>query len=247
MSVANVGERAATARDLRKARQQRTVLRLGIGVVLPTLLAALYYGALAAPEYESVSAFTVRSADGGGGMGLEFFIASVPGSSAGADAMLVQEYIISRDMLAKLEAEHDFVSHYRDHGDFWSRLAADADAEERFEYYADHVLVEHDSTSGVITLAVRAYSAAKAALATNTKTWSQEFAPFGIRVGAVAPGMVETPMTAGMNQKARDALVAAIPVGRVGVPEDIWLAVRFVIECDYFNGRTIDVDGGLSM
>jgi 3-oxoacyl-[acyl-carrier protein] reductase len=90
------------------------------------------------------------------------------------------------------------------------------------------------------------YSAAKAALATNTKTWSVEFAPFGIRVGAIAPGMVETPMTQGMNQKARDALVAAIPVGRCGVPEDIWLAVRFVIECEYFNGRTIDVDGGLS-
>ncbi len=91
------------------------------------------------------------------------------------------------------------------------------------------------------------YSAAKAALATNTKTWSLEFAPFGIRVGAVAPGMIETPMTQGMNQKARDALVAAIPVGRIGLPEDIWLAVKFVIECDYFNGRTIDVDGGLSM
>ena len=90
------------------------------------------------------------------------------------------------------------------------------------------------------------YSAAKAALAANTKTWSLEFAPFGIRVGAIAPGMVDTPMTQGMNQKARDALVAAIPVGRCGVPEDIWLAVRFVIECDYFNGRTIDVDGGLS-
>jgi 3-oxoacyl-[acyl-carrier protein] reductase len=91
------------------------------------------------------------------------------------------------------------------------------------------------------------YSAAKAALAANTRTWANEFAAFGIRVGAVAPGMVETPMTAGMNQKARDALVAAIPVGRIGVPEDLWLAVRFVIECDYFNGRTIDVDGGLSM
>ena len=91
------------------------------------------------------------------------------------------------------------------------------------------------------------YSAAKAALATNTKTWSQEFAPFGIRVGAVAPGMVETPMTAGMNQKARDALVGMIPVGRIGTPEDLWLAVKFVLECDYFNGRTIDVDGGLSM
>jgi 3-oxoacyl-[acyl-carrier protein] reductase len=91
------------------------------------------------------------------------------------------------------------------------------------------------------------YTAAKAALAANTVTWSKEFAPFGIRVGAVAPGMVETPMTAGMSPKARDALVAAIPVGRIGVPEDIWLGVRFVLECDYFNGRTIDVDGGLSM
>jgi 3-oxoacyl-[acyl-carrier protein] reductase len=91
------------------------------------------------------------------------------------------------------------------------------------------------------------YTAAKAALAANTVTWAREFGPFGIRVGAVAPGMVETPMTQGMNQKARDALVAAIPVGRIGVPEDIWLAVKFVLECDYFNARTIDVDGGLSM
>ena len=91
------------------------------------------------------------------------------------------------------------------------------------------------------------YSAAKAALAANTVTWSREFAPFKIRVGAVAPGMIETPMTQGMNQKARDALVAQVPVGRVGAPEDIWLAVKFVLECDYFDGRTIDVDGGLSM
>ncbi len=91
------------------------------------------------------------------------------------------------------------------------------------------------------------YTAAKSALAANTVTWSKEFAAFGVRVCAVAPGMVETPMTQGMNQKARDGLVAAIPVGRIGVPEDIWLAVKFCIECDYFNGRTIDVDGGMSM
>jgi 3-oxoacyl-[acyl-carrier protein] reductase len=91
------------------------------------------------------------------------------------------------------------------------------------------------------------YVSAKAALAANTLTWSREFAPFGIRVGAVAPGMIETPMTQGMNQKARDALVANIPVARIGVPEDIWLAVKFVLECDYFDGRTIDVDGGLAM
>lgn len=91
------------------------------------------------------------------------------------------------------------------------------------------------------------YVSAKAALAANTVTWSREFAPFNIRVGAVAPGMVETPMTQGMNQKAKDAMIAHIPVGRAAVPEDIWLAVKFVMECDYFNGRTIDVDGGASL
>jgi 3-oxoacyl-[acyl-carrier protein] reductase len=91
------------------------------------------------------------------------------------------------------------------------------------------------------------YSAAKAALAANTVTWSREWGRFGIRACAVAPGMIETPMTMGMNQKARDALVAMVPCGRVGEPEDIWMAVKFCIECDYFNGRTMDVDGGLNM
>lgn len=92
-----------------------------------------------------------------------------------------------------------------------------------------------------------AYVSAKASLAANTVTWAREFARYGIRVTSVAPGMIETPMTQGMNQKARDALVAAIPVGRIGVPEDIWQAVRFSIECEYFNGRCLDVDGGLVM
>lgn len=91
------------------------------------------------------------------------------------------------------------------------------------------------------------YVAAKAALAANTVTWMKELTPAGIRVGAVAPGMIETPMTQGMNQAARDRLVATIPVGRIGAPEDIWHAVKFIVECDYFSGRTIDVDGGSSM
>lgn len=91
------------------------------------------------------------------------------------------------------------------------------------------------------------YVSAKAALAANAVTWAREFAPFGIRACAVAPGMIETPMTQGMHPKAREALVSAVPCMRIGTPEDIWLAVRFAIECDYFNGRTLDVDGGLSM
>lgn len=90
------------------------------------------------------------------------------------------------------------------------------------------------------------YVAAKSALSANTLTWARELAPFGIRVCAIAPGMIETPMTKGMNQKARDAVVGQIPVGRIGMPEDIWVAVKFALECDYFNARTVDVDGGLS-
>jgi 3-oxoacyl-[acyl-carrier protein] reductase len=91
------------------------------------------------------------------------------------------------------------------------------------------------------------YSAAKAGLAAITRTWALEWAPFGVRCVAIAPGMVETPMTRGMNQKARDALVASVPVGRIGEPEDLWLAVRFGLECDYFNARVLEVDGGLSV
>ncbi len=91
------------------------------------------------------------------------------------------------------------------------------------------------------------YVSAKAALAANAVTWAREFGRFGVRAVAIAPGMIETPMTKGMNQKARDALVAAVPVGRIGEPEDIWRAVKFAIECDYLNGTTIDVHGGLAM
>ena len=91
------------------------------------------------------------------------------------------------------------------------------------------------------------YVAAKAALAANTVTWMKEFAPFGIRVGAVAPGATETAMTAGMNQKALDMIRASIPLGRMGQPEDIWRAVKFIFECDYFTGETIDVHGGASL
>lgn len=117
-------------------------------------------------------------------------------------------------------------------------------------------MIEHEQRGVIVNMSSVArhgnrgqsnYVSAKAALAANTVTWSREFSRYGIRVGAIAPGMVETPMTAGMNQKAYDALIAAIPVGRVGVPEDIWLAVRFIVECEYFSGRVIDVDGGLNM
>lgn len=91
------------------------------------------------------------------------------------------------------------------------------------------------------------YSAAKAGLAADTRTWALDLAPYGIRVGAIAPGLVDTPILQGMPDKAREALSASVPIGRIGKPHEIWLAIKFIIECDYFTGRVVDVDGGASL
>ncbi len=89
------------------------------------------------------------------------------------------------------------------------------------------------------------YVAAKAALAANTVTWARELAPYGIRVGAIAPGLIDTPMARSMPPRHLARAIAAISLGRMGTPEEIFQAVRFVFECDYFTGETLDVHGGL--
>ncbi|NUN12461.1 MAG: SDR family oxidoreductase [Myxococcales bacterium] len=91
------------------------------------------------------------------------------------------------------------------------------------------------------------YSAAKAGLVADTKLWATELARYGIRVGAVAPGFVDTPILQGMRPEVLDKMLAGVPLRRVGTPEEIYRAIQFIIECDYFTGRCIDVDGGLTM
>jgi len=91
------------------------------------------------------------------------------------------------------------------------------------------------------------YSSSKAGLDAATRTWALELAPHGIRVGGVAPGVVDTPILEGISPEALEKLEAGIPLGRIGRPEEIWLAVRFILECDFFTGRTIEVDGGAAM
>ena len=88
------------------------------------------------------------------------------------------------------------------------------------------------------------YSASKAGLDACTRTWALELAPYGIRVGGIAPGLVDTPMLNQLAEETRSALIAGIPLQRIGTPHEIWLALKFIIECDYFTGRVIEVDGG---
>lgn len=88
------------------------------------------------------------------------------------------------------------------------------------------------------------YSATKAGVASMTVTWAKELAKYGIRVAAIAPGYIKTEMVAKINQSVIDKIVAQIPIGRVGEMQEISRTVQYIIECDYFNGRVIEVDGG---
>lgn len=89
------------------------------------------------------------------------------------------------------------------------------------------------------------YSAAKAGLVADTKLWANELARYKIRTGAVAPGFVKTPILEGMRPEVLERMLKAVPLRRVADPHEVFLAVKFIVECDYFTGRCIDVDGGM--
>jgi 3-oxoacyl-[acyl-carrier protein] reductase len=91
------------------------------------------------------------------------------------------------------------------------------------------------------------YSAAKAGVAAMTVVWAKELARYGIRVGAVAPGFIRTPLVEAMKPEALAKVTAPIPLGRLGEPEEIAHAVGFIFENDLFTGRCVEVDGGLRM
>ncbi|MBC7221802.1 beta-ketoacyl-ACP reductase [Candidatus Bipolaricaulota bacterium] len=91
------------------------------------------------------------------------------------------------------------------------------------------------------------YAAAKAGLVALTKTLAREAAPWGIRVNLVAPGYIETPMTAALPEKIRAEYLARIPLGRAGQPEEVAEAILFLLspQSSYITGHVLCVDGGL--
>ncbi len=109
------------------------------------------------------------------------------------------------------------------------------------------VIVNISSISRAGNMGQSNYAAAKAGVVALTTTWASELARYGIRVGAVAPGFIETEMTASMRQDMLDKLTAGVPLGRLGEPQDIAESVAFVMTNDYFTGRVIECDGGLRL
>lgn len=93
------------------------------------------------------------------------------------------------------------------------------------------------------------YSAAKAGIIGFTKSLAREVGNRGITVNAVAPGFIDTDMTRALSDAQRRELLAAIPLGRLGEPEDIAQAVLYLVSpaADYVTGVTLHVNGGMYM
>lgn len=93
------------------------------------------------------------------------------------------------------------------------------------------------------------YAASKAGIIGFTKSLAKEVASRGITVNAVAPGFIQTAMTDVLPEKAKEELMALIPSGRLGVPEDVAAAVRFLVsdEASYITGSVLHVNGGMYM
>lgn len=93
-----------------------------------------------------------------------------------------------------------------------------------------------------------AYAAAKAGVNALTVTWAKELGVLGIRVGAVAPGFIDTPSTrAVLSEATLKDLSARVPLRRLGQPDEVAQAVLQIIENDYFTGRVLELDGGFAL
>jgi 3-oxoacyl-[acyl-carrier protein] reductase len=111
----------------------------------------------------------------------------------------------------------------------------------------DALVVNMSSISKAGNMGQGNYSATKAGVASDTVVWAKELAQYGIRVAAVAPGFIRTPMVEAMREDVLAKVIAPVPLQRLGEPTEIWEAILFAIRCGYFTGRVIEVDGGLRL
>lgn len=147
-------------KDIARRRRRRMTLlgaRLGVFVLLPTLIAAWYFFVVATPLYATNSEFVIQQADNtpsaaGGGLAGMF---GATGLATHQDALTVQSYLQSRDAMRRLDAEQGFKAYFQqDWIDPLRRLPADTTDEAAYRLYADMVKVSFDPTEGIVRMEV---------------------------------------------------------------------------------------------
>lgn len=117
------------------------------------------------------------------------------------------------------------------------------------------IMVKHGTKGVIINMSSVAragnmgqtnYAASKAGVVAMTVTWARELGRYGIRVGAIAPGVIRTAMTDAMKPEARERLEKMKPVGRLGEAAEIAHTAKYIFENDFFTGRVVEIDGGIS-
>lgn len=143
-------------RDIARRRRRRAMMlavRMMFFVVLPTVLAGIYYYAIATPMYGTKSEFVIQSADPAGGTGRGLLAGSPLGGSQ--DSITVQGYLQSRDAMLRLDADEGFREHFsQDFIDPIQRLDPDATQEAAYKKYQKSVKIGYDPTEGVIKMEV---------------------------------------------------------------------------------------------
>jgi 3-oxoacyl-[acyl-carrier protein] reductase len=109
------------------------------------------------------------------------------------------------------------------------------------------VIVNISSISRVGNMGQTNYSAAKAGVESMAVVWAKELARYGIRAASIAPGFTHTDILAAMRPEILDKLKAQVPLNRLGEPDEIAHAVRFIFENDFYTGRCLELDGGLRL
>ncbi len=124
-------------------------------------------------------------------------------------------------------------------------LCSQLAVEHMFRKRCKGVIINISSISRLGRAGQTAYRASKGGIASLTFTLAQELVPYNIRCVSIAPGLVQTPMADKIPEEARKSLLSHVAVGRMGRPEEIAHAVLFCIENDFFNGRVLELDGGV--
>ncbi|MFI5559197.1 SDR family NAD(P)-dependent oxidoreductase [Amycolatopsis japonica] len=103
------------------------------------------------------------------------------------------------------------------------------------------IVGEHGSAGQTV------YAASKAAVANIARSAAKELGRSGIRVNAVAPGVIDTDLTSGLTEDAKSENIGKTPLGRLGTPEDVANAIRFLVSDDasFITGQVLGIDGGL--